>query len=111
MLHEVEVFFGGGGEGGGEEFGRAMQAAIVAEIVGGEVGATACLRGRGPSLGRHELFNHAPQLANVLLQSRDAVICGFWQGLPDPHGILRRLPRILLPPCILRRLPASAIKP
>ena len=64
------------GEGRGEEPGRAMQAYIV----GGEVGAC-CLRGRGLSLGRHELFNHAPQLANVLLHSREAVICGFWQGL------------------------------
>ncbi len=38
-------------------------------------------RCRGLSLGRHELFNHAPLLANVLLHSREAVICGFWQGL------------------------------
>ena len=31
--------------------------------------------------GARELFNHAPLLANVLLHSREAVICGFWQGL------------------------------
>jgi hypothetical protein len=54
-LHEDEVILDGWVKPLGEEVGRAMRTVIE----------KCCLRGSW--LGRHELFNHAPQLANAML--------------------------------------------